>query len=194
MVGAIGCTQEETLDDATRLARLEAQGRDTTGDPEPVSGTTSALIGTTPSRTRTIAGMMFDIGTGPPNMTTLTNLITGSGTSQRHMFVEISFGLQDLHADFFGPYTLPVMNCLTIACCGPSSDRTGNGATVAMEIAALAHDVRPLLLALRHAVAAGFDRAAPGATRVGRASPRSTPTTRSTTSSASRRSWATTSA
>jgi hypothetical protein len=136
-IGTIGCTQEQAVDDATNLARFEAQGRDTTGDPEPISGTTSALIGTTPSRTRTIAGMMFDIGTGPPNMTTLTNLITGSGSSQRHMFVESSFGLQDLHTDFFGPYTLPVQNCLTIACCGPSSDRTGNGATVAMEIAAL---------------------------------------------------------
>jgi hypothetical protein len=139
-IGTIGCTQEQTVDDATRLPRLEAQGRDTTGDPEPgdpTLGTTSALIGTAPSRTRTIAGMMFDIGTGAPNMTTLTNLITSSGSSQRHMFVEASFGLQDLHTDFFGPYTLPVQNCLTIACCGPSSDRTGNGATVAMEIAAL---------------------------------------------------------
>ncbi len=137
-IGTASCNQEESLDDATRLARFEAQGRDTTGDPgERISGTTSALVGTTPSRTRTIAGMMFDIGTGPPNMTTLTNLITSSGTSQRHMFVESSFGLQDLQTDFFGPYTLPVQNCLTIACCGPSSDRTGNGATVAMEIAAL---------------------------------------------------------
>ncbi len=134
-IAGVSCTQEESLDEATRLARFEAQGRDTTGDP--IGGTTSALVGTTPSRTRTIAGMMFDIGTGPPNMTTLTNLITGPGTSQRHMYVEISYGLQDLQTDFQGPYTLPVHNCLTIACCGPSSDKTGNGATVAAEIAAL---------------------------------------------------------
>ncbi len=134
-LGGIGCTQEDTLDDAARLARFEAQGRDTTGDP--ISGTTSALIGSVPLRTRTIAGMMFDIGTGAPSMTTLANLITGPGTSQRHMYVEISYGLQDLQTDFQGPYTLPVHNCLTIACCGPSSDQTGNGATVAAEIAAL---------------------------------------------------------
>jgi hypothetical protein len=38
---------------------------------------------------------------------------------------------------YFGPYTLPVHNCLTIACCGPSSDKTGNGSTVASEISAL---------------------------------------------------------
>jgi hypothetical protein len=137
-IASISCSQEESLDEATRLARFEAQGRDTTAAPvDRIAGTTSALVGATPSRTRTIAGMMFDIGTGPPNMTTLTNLITGPGSSQRHMFVESSFGLQDLQTDFFGPYTLPVQNCLTIACCGPSSDRTGNGATVAMEIAAL---------------------------------------------------------
>jgi hypothetical protein len=137
-IASISCTQEESLDESTRLARFEAQGRDTTAAPgDRIGGTTSALLGTTPSRTRTIAGMMFDIGTGPPNMTTLTTLITGPGSSQRHMFVESSFGLQDLQTDFFGPFTLPVQNCLTIACCGPSSDRTGNGATVAMEIAAL---------------------------------------------------------
>lgn len=134
-IAGTSCNQEESLAEVTRLPRFEEQGRDTTGDP--IAGTTSALVGGTPSRTRTIAGMMFDIGTGPPNMTTLTNLITGSGSSQRHMFVESSFGLQDLQTDFFGPFTLPVQNCLTIACCGPSSDRTGNGATVAMEIAAL---------------------------------------------------------
>ena len=130
-IGAIGCIQEQAVDDATSLARFEAQGRDTTGDPEPISGTTSALIGTTPSRTRTIAGMMFDIGTGPPNMTTLTNLITGSGTSQRHMFVEASFGLQDLHADFFGPYMLPVAELpdhrLLRAVVGPDRQRRDRG-------------------------------------------------------------------
>ena len=38
---------------------------------------------------------------------------------------------------YFGPYTLPVHNCLTIACCGPSSDKTGNGATVQMQMDAL---------------------------------------------------------
>ncbi|HVY37646.1 MAG TPA: hypothetical protein VHM31_06915 [Polyangia bacterium] len=96
-----------------------------------------ALI-TAPSKTpRTIAAMMFDIGSGPPNATTIMNVIGGTGSSQRHMFQEISYGIQDLQPMYFGPYTLPVHNCLTIACCGPSSDQTGNGATVQSEIDAL---------------------------------------------------------
>jgi len=53
------------------------------------------------------------------------------------MFQEISYGIQDTQPMYFGPYTLPVQNCLTIACCGPSSDKTGNGATVQSEIDAL---------------------------------------------------------
>jgi len=34
-------------------------------------------------------------------------------------------------------YELLVADCLTIACCGPSSDKTGNGPTVASIIAGL---------------------------------------------------------
>src|SRR6185312_661372 len=87
------------------------------------ASSTEALM-TAPARSpRTIAAMMFDIG--------------GTGQSQRHMYQEISFGIQDTAPQYFGPYTLPVHNCLTIACCGPSSDQTGNGATVATEISAL---------------------------------------------------------
>jgi hypothetical protein len=87
--------------------------------------------------------MMFDItgagGTtaGAPNAATIMNVVGGTGTSQRHMFQEISYGIQDTAPMYFGPYTLPVHNCLTIACCGPSSDKTGNGATVQSEIDAL---------------------------------------------------------
>jgi hypothetical protein len=125
-----GCTQDEVLDDTATGARFEAQGRDTTL-------ARSALVGTAPNRTRTIAGMMFDIGSGVPNLTSITAVISGPGSSQKHMYDEISFGIQDLQADYLGPYTLPVHDCLTIACCGPSSDRTGNGATVAAAIAAL---------------------------------------------------------
>ena len=105
------------------------------------SGTDSQAQGaliTAPSKApRTIAAMMFDIGSGPPNATTIMNVIGGTGSSQRHMFQEISYGIQDLQPMYFGPYTLPVHNCLTIACCGPSSDQTGNGATVQSEIDAL---------------------------------------------------------
>jgi len=126
------CSQDSELDGPATRAQLESQGGDTT-----IATRTSALVGTPPNRTRTIAAMMFDISSGPPNLTTITNLISGPGRSQRHMYQEISFGIQDLQTDYQGPYTLPVANCLTIACCGPSSDRTGNGATVAAEIAAL---------------------------------------------------------
>ena len=76
-------------------------------------------------------------GDGAPNATTIMNVVGGTGSSQRHMFQEISYGIQDTQPMYFGPYTLPVHNCLTIACCGPSSDKTGNGATVQSEIDAL---------------------------------------------------------
>ena len=133
LLPALGCTQDDELDGPATRTRLEAQGGDTT-----LAGSQSALVGTPPNRTRTIAAMMFDISTGPPVLATITNLISGPGRSQRHMYQEISYGIQDLQTDYQGPYTLPVANCLTIACCGPTSDRTGNGATVAADIAALA--------------------------------------------------------
>ena len=65
------------------------------------------------------------------------NVVGGTGSSQRHMFQEISYGIQDTAPEYFGPFKLPVNNCLTIACCGPSSDQTGNGATVQMHMDAL---------------------------------------------------------
>ena len=117
-----------------------AQGRDTT------TPAVSALTGTAPKRTRTIAALMFNIAklgdgsadpAGIPSATNITSLISGTGQSQRHMYQEASFGIQDLQADILGPYELPVANCLTIACCGPSSDQTGNGDTVASIIAGL---------------------------------------------------------
>src|SRR6185436_9543974 len=91
-----------------------------------------ALMTNTTRPVRSIAAMMFDIGGGVPNATTIMNVIGGAGQSQRHMYQEISYGIQDLAPEYFGPDKLPVNNCLTIACCGPSSDRTGNGATVQM--------------------------------------------------------------
>jgi hypothetical protein len=105
-------------------ARFESQGRDTV-----VGTATSALVGMAPRRTRTAAAMLFDIG-GAPNQASVMNLLSGPGTSLTRMYNEISYGLQQVKVDIYGPYTLPVKNCLTIACCGPSSDRTGNGPTV----------------------------------------------------------------
>lgn len=67
--------------------------------------------------------MMFDItgaggttATGVPNATTIKNVVGGTGQSQRHMFQEISYGIQDTAPEYFGPFRLPVNNCLTIAC------------------------------------------------------------------------------
>ena len=94
--------------------------------------------------------MMFDIGGGVPNAANIMTVVGGTGSSQRHMFQEISYGIQDTQPEYFGPYKLPVNNCLTIACCGPSSDKTGNGATVQMQMDALGQDVQSLLLGLRH--------------------------------------------
>jgi MYXO-CTERM domain-containing protein len=113
--------------------------------PSPIDTQSQGALMTAPSKSpRAIAAMMFDItgaggttATGAPNATTIMNVVGGTGSSQRHMFQEISYGIQDTQPMYFGPYTLPVHNCLTIACCGPSSDQTGNGATVASEISAL---------------------------------------------------------
>jgi len=147
LAGAGGCVSETPArDDDGDPGRAErdlavALGQDTTTTP---AG--SPLVAGTAKRTRTIAALMFNIakrsdGTadpaGIPNATTITNVITGAGQSQRHMYQEASFGLQDLQAEILGPYELPVADCLTIACCGPSSDKTGNGATVASIIAGL---------------------------------------------------------
>ncbi|HEY8924916.1 MAG TPA: hypothetical protein VIU64_11090, partial [Polyangia bacterium] len=138
LAGTGGCLADGTPEGDDLSLAL---GRDTTLAP-----TGSALVAGSAKRTRTIAALMFNIakrsdGTadpaGIPNATTITNVITGSGQSQRHMYQEASFGLQDLQAEILGPYELPVADCLTIACCGPSSDKTGNGSTVASIIAGL---------------------------------------------------------
>ena len=144
LIALAGCgaapTGASDPDDTGAWERFLAQGRDTTVP------TTFALTGTAPKRTRTIAALMFNIAklsdgsadpAGIPNATNITSLIGGTGQSQRHMYQEASFGIQDLQADVLGPYELPVANCLTIACCGPSSDQTGNGDTVASIIAGL---------------------------------------------------------
>ena len=122
----VGCAQEEDL---------PAEDVD---QPSPTDWQSQGALMTAPSKApRTIAAMMFDIGGGVPNAATIMSVIGGTGSSQRHMFQEISYGIQDTQPEYFGPYTLPVNNCLTIACCGPSSDQTGNGATVQMEMDAL---------------------------------------------------------
>jgi hypothetical protein len=106
--------------------------------PSPIDWQSQNALKTAPSKSpRTIAAMMFDIGGGVPNATNIMNVVGGTGQSQRHMFQEISYGIQDTAPEYFGPYRLPVNNCLTIACCGPSSDQTGNGDTVQMHMDAL---------------------------------------------------------
>ena len=126
---AVGC--EQTEDGPQEVDQPSPKAADSDWQSQ------SALM-TAPSKSpRTIAAMMFDIGNGAPNATNIMSVIGGTGSSQRHMFQEISYGIQDTQPMYFGPYTLPVHNCLTIACCGPSSDKTGNGATVQSEIDAL---------------------------------------------------------
>ncbi|HEX2659430.1 MAG TPA: hypothetical protein VHU40_14200, partial [Polyangia bacterium] len=102
-----GAADEEA---AATQARLTAQGGDTTS-----AETTSALIAGTPKKTRTIAALMFNIaklsdGTadpaGIPKAATISSVISGTGQSQRHMYLEASYGLQDLEADILGPYEL----------------------------------------------------------------------------------------
>ena len=99
---------------------------------------------TAPSKSpRTIAAMMFDIGNGAPNASTIMNVVGGTGSSQRHMYQEISYGIQDTTPEYFGPFTLPVHNCLTIVGShGQWRDRPGvDGRS--------RQDLQPLLLGLR---------------------------------------------
>jgi hypothetical protein len=79
--------------------------------------------------TRSIAAMMFDIGSGPPNKAEIANLLTDSARSLRNMYREISYGMQDINVELLGPYTLPEHTCLPIECCGPKPDQT-NGPAV----------------------------------------------------------------
>ena len=134
--GVAGCTADFDPGDVSMSsadwARHIQQGRDTT-----TSETTSALVMGTPKRTRTIAAMMFDISGGPPNATTIINLIRGTGTRSVTCTWRRRTGCRTCRQTCLGPYTLPVANCLTIACCGPSSDRTGNGSTVSQLISGL---------------------------------------------------------
>jgi len=130
VVGTLAGCQDEPV--------AEPGGQTPSGADNPTDWSAQSGLMSAPAKpTRTIAAMMFDIGGGPPTASTIMSVIGGTGSSQRHMYQEISYGIQDLMPSYFGPYTLPVMNCLTIACCGPSSDTTGNGATVMSEISAL---------------------------------------------------------
>jgi hypothetical protein len=121
----VGCAQEEEpVGDVDQPSPTDWQSQ-------------GGLMTNTPKAPRTIAAMMFDIGGGVPNAASIMSVIGGTGSSQRHMFQEISYGIQDTQPEYFGPYRLPVNNCLTIACCGPSSDQTGNGDTVQMHMDSL---------------------------------------------------------
>jgi len=84
---------------------------------------------------RTIAALMFDIGGGPPDAADIQELLTGEN-SLRQMYREISYGMQDLTIEVFGPYTLNEETCLPIECCGPK-DNQPNGPQVQDIIAGL---------------------------------------------------------
>jgi len=94
------------------------------------------LITTPPKRTHTIAGLLLNIGGGNPDLAKMTDLLTGPGQSLRHMYNEISFGIQDIQVDFIGPNTLPQPTCLPAVCCGPKTTQP-NGPEVAAIIAGL---------------------------------------------------------
>jgi hypothetical protein len=125
---------------AAALALACAEPTDTPAGPaEPPARdrTPTALIDGAPRRPRSIAVMQFDLGRGPPDVGAVTRTFSTASSSVRMLYREISYGMQDLVVEVLGPYTLPVAACLTQACCGPESDRGGNGAAVAEIIAAL---------------------------------------------------------
>jgi hypothetical protein len=111
------------------FAPLAACG-DASVEQPPTGSLEQALVGAPARRTRTIAAMMFDIGQGPPDQAKIQTLLTGDTQSLRHMYNEISFGMQDLSVDMLGPYTLPQPTCLPIECCGPKPSQP-NGPEVA---------------------------------------------------------------
>lgn len=93
------------------------------------------LVNAPARETRTIAALMFDIGGGPPDAAEIEELLNGED-SLRQMYREISYGMQDLAIEVFGPYRLPEDTCLPIECCGPKDDQP-NGPAVQDIIAAL---------------------------------------------------------
>jgi len=94
------------------------------------------LITAPAKRTRTIAGLLLNIGGGNPDVTKMTDLLMGPGASLRHMYNEISYGIQDIQVDFIGPNMLPQPTCLPAVCCGPKANQP-NGPEVMAIIAGL---------------------------------------------------------
>jgi FG-GAP repeat len=110
---------------------------DRAGAKAPVSGAppsrvASALIGTMPRRTRTIAAMFLFNG----DTARLTNILTGPGNSLTGLFSEVSYGLQQYSVTTHGPITLPTTDCLTLVGDGPDPN-TANGLAVSQAISAL---------------------------------------------------------
>src|SRR5690349_19353118 len=76
-------------------AEEEKPAQGPSGVDNPTDWSAQNALMTAPAKpTRTIAAMMFDIGGGAPNATTIMNVIGGTGSSQRHMYQEISYGIQ----------------------------------------------------------------------------------------------------
>ena len=78
--------------------------------PSPTGGNTrvQGALMTAPSRApRTIAAHDVRHRQRPAQHDQLTNLIGGPGTSQRHMFQEISYGIQDLQPTSSAPTRCP---------------------------------------------------------------------------------------
>ncbi len=123
------------------LVALGCSGEGTETEPQLPPVVSEPLIGAPAKPVRTIAGLMLDLGAGPPNATTAQNVWMGATNSVRGLYIESSYGVQDIDVDLLGPWTLPVANkCLTLACCGPSSDETGNGPEVQRIIDSLPMD------------------------------------------------------
>jgi MYXO-CTERM domain-containing protein len=123
------------------LVLLGCSGESPESEPSLPPVVSEPLIGAPAKPVRTIAGLMFDLGAGPPNATTAQNVWMGATNSVRGLYIESSYGVQDIDIDLLGPWTLPVANkCLTLACCGPSSDQTGNGDEVQRIIDSLPMD------------------------------------------------------
>lgn len=92
------------------VSRIETLAGDTTTARQP-------LVNAPPSRTRTLAFVLVDIGGGVnETVAAMNQRLSGLGAtdkSLRQYYIEASFGKQDLNAKVFGPFSYPMTTCDT---------------------------------------------------------------------------------
>ena len=162
-----------------------------TGDPAETEQLESPLVGAPAKKTRTIAAMMFDIGGGAPDKTKIQDLLAGPNNSQRHMYQEVSFGMQDLEIGCSAPTNCPKRRVCRSSAAAPK--RT-NPTAPPSPISSRACPRNTITTSGCTGPSRGARYAALGATKGARRSRPCTRAIRFTRWSGTRKSWGTTSA